>query len=115
MMGATLSRLTTGEWEATNLVWGLALLGAATFCLSWLNPQWIKPVYIALMVVAAPIGFIVSLTLISSIFVLMVTPVGLIFRLMGRDSMNKIPDSSAESYWHHRSTTPAPASYLKQY
>ena len=114
-MGATLTRLTTGDWGATNLLWGLSLLGLGTFSLSRINPLWIRPIYVGLMALAAPIGFVVSLTLVSAIFFLMVTPVGLIFRLMGKDSMNKSPDPSANSYWHHRPSAPTPASYLKQY
>ena len=67
------------------------------------------------MLIAAPIGIVVSFLAMSLIFYGMVTPLALLFRLTGRDKLNKSPDPSLESYWHVRDQQPTPESYLKQY
>lgn len=90
-------------------------VGIVTFVLSFVQAALIRPIYIALMIIAVPIGFVVSNVVIGAIYYLMITPLGLVFRLFGRDPLNKKPDPSVKSYWHVRDGAPDPASYLKQY
>ena len=98
-----------------TLFWTLLVVGVVTFALSRANPRLIVPVYVGMMVVAAPIGLVISFTIVALIYYLMVTPLGLLFRLFGRDTLHRRPDRGATSYWHVREVQPPPASYLKQY
>lgn len=114
IVGAVLSNLIFGDWQHT-LFWVLLAVGVITLVLSRVNASLIKPIYVGLMVIALPIGLVISFVLMGLIYYGMVTPLGLVFRLFGRDPLNKKPDPAAKSYWHVRSAQPTPASYLKQY
>jgi hypothetical protein len=72
-------------------------------------------VYVVLMVVAMPIGFVLSHVLIAAIYYLVITPIGLIFRLIGRDAIGRKLDPKAASYWVVRGAVRAKASYFKLY
>ena len=80
--------------------------GKLSFARSW--------VYRALLLVAFPIGFVVSWLLLALIYYLMFTPVALWFRLIGRDKMHRRPDPAAQTYWRER-TSRAPATYLRMH
>jgi hypothetical protein len=76
-------------------VWGLAapwavvvLAVGAVLCLcSLISPRWTRLPYIGLTLVAMPIGFVASFVLLAVFFFLLLTPVALVFRLIGRDAL----------------------------
>lgn len=72
-------------------------------------------IYVVLMVVALPIGFVLSHVLIAAIFYLVMTPIGLVMKLIGRDVMGRKPDPKLPSYWHVRQGPRSPACYFKLY
>ncbi|MCA8976481.1 MAG: hypothetical protein KDC98_17305 [Planctomycetes bacterium] len=72
-------------------------------------------IYVVLMVVAFPIGFVLSHVLMATVFYLVMTPIGLVFKLVGRDAMGRKFDPKAQSYWHVRDGGRSPASYFKLY
>ena len=74
-----------------------------------------RVIFVVLMVVALPIGFVLSHVLMAAIYYLVITPIALVFRLMGRDVMGRRPDPNAQSYWHDRGPPRSPASYFKLY
>jgi hypothetical protein len=69
----------------------------------------------ALLIVAFPIGFVLSHVLMVLIYLLVITPIALIFRLIGRDVLGRKLDSKQTSYWHVRATPRDAASYFKLY
>ena len=75
----------------------------------------IKPFYWVMMLIGYPIGMVLSHVLMAVIYYGMFTPVGLAFRLFGRDLLERKPDPSASSYWTIRETQRTPASYLRLY
>ena len=46
-----------------------------------------------------PIGFVVSFVLLAVFYFLLLTPVALVFRLIGRDALRRRFDAAAPSYW----------------
>lgn len=98
-----------------DLIWILAIVGVVTFGLTMIQPKLILPLYVTLMVVSFPIGFVLSWVLMAVVFFGLFTPVGLLFRLFGRDPLQKYPDSGVESYWHVRGAAREPSSYFKLY
>ena len=74
-----------------------------------------KPVFQGLMVVAYPIGLVVSTVLIAVIFYALITPIGLVFRAIGRDVMGRRVDRSLPTYWRDRGAPRPAASYFKLY
>ncbi len=77
---------------------GLAILFGA-WGLTW--PAGLKPIYKFWMGLAAVLGWFVSRLLLSLVFYLVVTPMGLVIRLFGKDLLDKKMDHRS-SYWHLR-------------
>ncbi len=49
----------------------------------------VRPVFQGLTLIAAPIGFVISHVFLAVIYYLVITPIGLIFRLTGRDAIGR--------------------------
>jgi hypothetical protein len=75
----------------------------------------VRPVFQGLTLVAFPIGFVLSHVLIAAIYYVVITPMGLVFRLMGRDTLGRRIDRSLPSYWHDRGAPRPASSYFKLY
>jgi Saxitoxin biosynthesis operon protein SxtJ len=88
----------------------LTLLGA-------LVPRVLKLIYIGWMSLAFILGFAVSTTLLTLFFYLIVTPVGLIARLAGRDFLNRKFDRRTTTYWikRDRSSSAQTRNYEQQF
>lgn len=79
-------------------------------------PRVLKYVYIAWMSVAFVLGFIMTRVILTLLFFLIVTPIGLVARLFGKDFLQLKLDTSASSYWIHREPkTVTPADYERQF
>lgn len=74
-----------------------------------------RAVFVAIMVVAAPLGFVISHVLIAAVFYLVLTPIALVFRMTGRDVLGKRLDRTATTYWNERRTARPATSYFKLY
>jgi hypothetical protein len=74
-----------------------------------------KPLFIALTVVGYPIGFVVSMVAMTALFYLVVSPVGLILKAVGKDPLNRGIDRAATSYWVSARPQRPKADYFRQY
>jgi len=74
-----------------------------------------RALFVVLSVAFVPIGFVLSHILLAAVYYLVLTPIALVFRLIGRDVIGKKLDPNAKSYWHERSGDRSPASYFKLY
>lgn len=72
-------------------------------------------VFRLLVLVTFPIGLVVFPLLIGLIYYGVFTPMGLFFRLTGRDALHKHPDPAVKSYWHERGPQRPAPSYYKLY
>jgi len=105
----------TESWTHPAMLWtaGVGLTQLVLFLtVTDAVTRWL---YVGLMVVAFPIGFLLSQVLMALIFYLLFTPIGLFFRLTGRDAMGRKLDPTKKSYWHDRGPQRSPASYFKLY
>ncbi len=78
-------------------------------------PAAIRPVYAAALVVTFPIGWVVSRVVLACLFYGLFTPVGLLFRLVGRDALGIRRRPDRETYWEDKPTAADAASYLRQF
>ncbi|MCA9174873.1 MAG: hypothetical protein KDB14_10370 [Planctomycetales bacterium] len=92
---------------------GLAV-GACVGVAGWVAPQVLRPLFVGLSVLTAPIGMVVGEIAMIVIFALVVTPIGVALRLLGRDPLAKSPDESA-SYWEPHSADDSPSQYYRQF
>ncbi|MGE3855065.1 MAG: SxtJ family membrane protein [Planctomycetota bacterium] len=96
---------------AAVIVWSLA---APSVLVGLTRPALIRPLYVALLAVSLPIGFVVSYTVLAGVWCLVVTPIGLLLRLRGHDPMTRRLDRSATSYWVTMPPPPPAARYFRQ-
>jgi len=78
---------------------GLWVLGAVCAVLSLVWPQGNRPLFVALSVLAFPIGFLVSHVVLAVLFFGILTPVGLLLRLLGYDPLDRAFRKERRSYW----------------
>jgi hypothetical protein len=94
------------------VLWTLAglcgLLGAAA-------PAALRPLYVALTAATLPIGYVLSHVMMGALFYLVVTPIGLVLRLMGRDAMCRRFEPKARTYWVRREAVTDMKRYYKQF
>lgn len=74
-----------------------------------------RPFYDLLITVAYPIGWVVSHLMIVLVYYGVITPIGVIMRLFGRDSMNRRFDRSATTYWIAHDPGAATKRYFQQF
>jgi hypothetical protein len=74
-----------------------------------------KPIFVGWMYASFPIGFVVSHIVIGVIFYLVITPIGLMMRLFGRDTMYRSFDREAATYWVSHDPGLDRARYLRQF
>ncbi|MBI3837593.1 MAG: hypothetical protein HY288_06635 [Planctomycetia bacterium] len=112
--------LLIGAWFGYRLAaWptavGLVGCGVMSVVVGILRPRWMRIVFIAWMWAAFPIGWTVSHLLMGSIFYLVITPIGMIMRLTGRDPLSRKFDRSVETYWVPRPEEVEPSRYFRQF
>jgi hypothetical protein len=105
-----------GLGDARPLVAG-ALLALAVLCglFSAVWPKGNLPVYVGLTLIGFPIGFVLSYVILGTVFFLLIAPVALVFRVVGRDPMNRAFPGSAPSYWMDARPTRPASSYFRQF
>jgi hypothetical protein len=80
-----------------------------------IRPRLLRPIWVAWMVLAFPIGWVVSLVLLGLVYFGLFTPIAWAFRLSGRDVLGLRPTPGRETYWQPK---PAPADirrYFRQF
>ncbi len=78
-------------------------------------PKLLHPVYVGLTVVTLPIGFVMSYVVMGIVFFGVFTPIALVFRLIGRDSLNRKIEPEAETYWVPRQDVKDVGRYFRQF
>lgn len=102
----------TGSWTLPAVLWSLA---AAVGVAGLARPGLVRPVYLAWMGLAFPIGWLVSHLFLGVLFYGIFTPVGILFRTIGRDPLNLRPDPARESYWIERRASSSARRYFNQF
>ncbi len=87
--------------KGLGIQWMAAIffIGLIIFVSSMISLKVTRGIYLGLILVTMPIGLVVSFTLMAIFYFLLLTPLGLLFRLMGRDSLGRKFDSNTNSYW----------------
>jgi len=86
----------TGSTGVPRAVLGL---GALVTLVYYAVPPLRRWVYLGWMYAAFPIGWVVSHVVLAAVYYLVVTPIGVTMRALGRDPLNRPFDRSAPTYW----------------
>ena len=98
-----------------NVAYVLWALGGIWALFSLVRPELNRFLFVGMSLVAFPIGFVVSHVILMIIFYLIITPVGLVFRLIGRDALGRRFDHGATSYWIEHPPVDSTERYFRQY
>jgi hypothetical protein len=97
-----------GAIDAVAAVGGLIAVVGAAF------PQALRPLFVTMVLVAAPLGIVVGEAILLLIFFGLFLPLALAFRLLRRDVLQKGFDPAAETYWQTRPPARDLSSYFRQ-
>ena len=100
-----------GNWSTAGI---LAVPGTVLAAAAALYPRSLKPVFIALSLACLPIGIVVGEVTMLLIYFALFAPMGIVFRLMRRDPLQRQFDRRAVSYWQTKQRPSGPASYYRQ-
>ncbi len=97
---------------AASWLWAVS---AVLIAIYYLIPALRLPMYRGWLYAVMPIGWVISHLLLTGIYLLIITPIGLVMRLVGYDPMQRRFDRSAKTYWITRQPTEDLNQYFKQY
>jgi hypothetical protein len=90
-----------------------AALAVAIGPLGLLRPRLMRPIWVVWSVVAFPIGWVVSRVFLGVLFYVVFTPIGITFRLMGRDIL-ALRRADTRTYWRPRPAARDKRAYFRQ-
>jgi len=90
------------------------IAGGAVMVLSLIPPIG-RLLYIVWMGLGLTMGLVTSPVIMFLMFLILIVPVGLIFKITGRDLMRRKLDEKAESYWEDYPKAEDPSRYVKQF
>lgn len=101
-----------GRGNAATVVW---TLGAAILGLGAAEPRLVRPVFLGLIYLTAPLGWVVSHLVLAVVYYCVVTPVGALLRLAGRDPLARGLERETSSYWVAAEGEKPPERYFHQF
>jgi len=108
-------RLGASGWAVNGWAGAIFLGSAAAAAVGWFRPGWLRVMYVVWMAAVFPIGLVVSHVLMAAVFYLVVTPIGLIMAVLGRDPMQRKFDRDAKTYWQPRAQPKGKRGYFRQF
>lgn len=93
----------------------LAGLGVLAGVLALVAPKAVKPLFVGMTLLTFPIGFVVSHVILALLYFVVITPIGLIMRLLGHDPMQRRLEPQAATYWVRKEPVTDVRAYFRQY
>jgi Saxitoxin biosynthesis operon protein SxtJ len=95
----------------------LLLPGVSLVLLGMAGPKVLKHIYIGWMSLALVLGFVVSHVILTLFFFLVISPLGLVARLAGKDFLRRKLEPQAKTYWLRRArpVRKSPSDYERQF
>ena len=100
---------------ASVAVIALLSIGLLSGLVACFAPRWLKPVFIGLSLLSAPIGMVVSEITLLLMFALVFWPIGLCFRLLRRDALQLAVVPKTNTYWRPKAQPKSVSSYYRQW
>ncbi len=102
-------------WKGKEIFYIFFTPGFALCFLGFAIPYLLKPIYWIWMIFATILGWVMTRVILSLLFYVILTPIGLIARLFGKQFVELRWDKSKKSYWNYRSGMPVTGNYEKQF
>jgi hypothetical protein len=104
--------LARGHHQLGVVLGALALIVGG---LGLLKPAAVRWIFVSWMLLAFPIGWLISQITLALMFYCLLTPIAFLFRLRGRDLLSRKPTLERSSFWTHKTTPQDVRSYFRQY
>ena len=101
-------------WRHRPFLWA-AGLSAAFFVFGFLIPAALKPLQKAWMTIAVMMGFVMSRVILSILFFLVLSPLGILSRLSGKKHLDLTFRKPDPTYWNPVKTQTEKEYYERQY
>jgi hypothetical protein len=102
-------------WRHRVTGWPLISIGTVLVLGAALTPSRLKWIYGPWMILSLALGWIVTRILLTMVFFLVVTPIGLLQRLFGKRVIEIAFKADTSSYWRPRTASPMSKDYEKQF
>jgi len=93
----------------------LAALGICSAVMSVVCPEKNRALFVGLSVMTYPVGVVVSYLILGVLFYGLLTVVGFVLRLLGRDPLHREYDPERETYWETVKPASEAARYFRQF
>ncbi|MDX1644344.1 MAG: SxtJ family membrane protein [Thermoanaerobaculia bacterium] len=116
VFGGALAALGALAWYRSSDLAPYLLLPAAVVVLIGLPaPRLLRGLYYAWMAIGLVLGTVVTAIILTTVFVVALTPIALVMRLLGKDPLAREIDRTAESYWIPKEYEPRDRDRLRKY
>lgn len=95
--------------------WIFLAMALAIGPIGLIRPRLVRPIFVGWMILAFPIGWLVSNVALALIYFGLFTPLALLFRLTGRDPLRRRTRPRSDTYYLPKATPTDLRSYLRQY
>ena len=100
--------------ERPRLAIAFAVVALSVGIVGLIRPFAVRVIFLGAIAATMPIGRVVSYVLLGSLYYLVFAPIGLVFRLRGRDALARRRDNRRLTHWVEREQTSDPRRYLHQ-
>ena len=91
-------------WKEKESFQTFFIVGTLLCLLGLVIPAVLKPIYWGWMIFATILGWVMTRVILSLLFYIIVTPIGLILRFFGKQFLELKWNKSKDSYWNYRTT-----------
>ena len=101
LIAATLVALLLWRFKGLGIRWGAVIisLGVAILLSSFVWFKVTRVIYLGFILATLPIGLLMSFLLLATFYFGILTPLALLFRLIGRDTLHRKFDPETKSHW----------------
>jgi hypothetical protein len=99
LFGLIVSAILYYRFQQTIAPLAIITTCAVAGCIGLVKPSLIRPLYVGWMYAAYPIGWLIGHILLAVVFFVVLTPIGLIMRLLGRDPLQREFETNKPTYW----------------
>jgi hypothetical protein len=100
---------------STRTAIGVLTIGLLIGAIGYVRVAFIRPLFLAWIYAAYPIGWVVSHAILAIVFYLLVTPVGWVMKLVKYDPLERQFARSAKTYWAPIEAPLNKTSYFRQF
>jgi hypothetical protein len=99
----------------TALPTAIFIAGLCIFIISLISAEATRIIYLAMTLAALPFGLVINVLVMGVFYFFILTPLGLVFKAVGRDVLNRRFEARAKTYWIKRQQNKTPQSYFHQF